>query len=191
LFLDHQESSLYVAAGKGGISLVYGKTGPEQGDFGWRIKTGSRVAVTHWLNQEYAVDVKDEDDDIYIFISGEMTTQAWMTSTPFKHLLLKALSFTLGCRLIPLLKKKTIFGKKGSGVYFTRTLSIGSKQVGIKDTFSGLKQSHSPVPAPHYSLRHVASAYRYSNEELCIPVERELIIHSEGKHMETQFTIQR
>ncbi|WP_207262086.1 hypothetical protein [Desulfovibrio sp. Huiquan2017] len=190
LFIEHAKTSVYVAAAKGGITLIHGKSGPNLADFGWRIKLGTHVAVSHWQNGDYTIASEVNDNGIAITITGEMTSQTWQTVTPLKHVILRALSLILGRRLIPFLKKKSIFGKKTSGVHFTRSVAIGYDRVEIKDTFWNLN-SHVPFPAPQYSLRHVASAYRYTGEELCQPVERKLIPSADGGRMESQFHLPR
>jgi len=92
---------------------------------------------------------------------------------------LRVLSKTFGNRLIPFLKKLMIFGNPKTEINFNRKISFnGADTITIVDQFSGSAfNPETLVPAPHYSLRHVASA------GLFVPEERiELPEYNSKKH---------
>ncbi len=163
-----KEKSIFVAVKKGGI---FYQCRPEQilyVDFGWRKIIGKgKIAVTHWQNEANEVSIKKASDQTIIVIKGKMKNHSWMKSSPLKHSILRILSFLLGNRLIPLLKKVMIFGKHSSDISFYRKLIISVNQVEIHDNFNGLNiKKQKLYRAPHHSLRHVASAGLFAPEEL-------------------------
>jgi hypothetical protein len=79
-----------------------------------------------------------------------------------------------GNKLVPVLKKAMIFGKKSLDIHFIRTITFEDKSLIISDKFKG-----SALPgkklyrASHYSLRHVSSAGLFVPEEM-IGIDGEL-----------------
>ncbi|PLW97353.1 MAG: hypothetical protein C0593_08900 [Marinilabiliales bacterium] len=171
-----EKTSLYIYSRKGGIVNVFDKKGITHTDFGWRQKTGKeKFAVTHWLDEDYKLATGDNEWSI----TGNMTAHGWMKSSPVRHMGLRVLSKTFGNRLIPFLKKLMIFGNPKTEINFNRKISFnGADTINIVDQFSGSAfNPETLVPAPHYSLRHVASA------GLFVPEERiELPEYNSKKH---------
>ncbi len=160
-----EERSLFLYLRKGGILNVFDHKGIVNADFGWRHLLGNnKLAVTHWLDPAYSLSM---DDRIWS-VSGKMTAHGWMKSSPLRHMGLRILSKTFGNRLIPLLKRLMIFGNSQVDIQFHRQIEIcDGGVIRIVDTFSGKAlDTQRLFPAPHYSLRHVASA------GLCVPEER-------------------
>lgn len=163
------EYSLFVNMKKGGIVNIFNKSGIDQVDYGYRVKYPKRkVAVTHWLDQNYLVTQMDKDNYI---VNGIMSKHGWMKSSPIRHISLRILSYFLGNRLIPLLKKAMIFGNPSVDIAFERNIHFGKDEISIEDDFKGKELKGKKLyRAPHYSLRHVSSAGQFVPEEL-LPVD--------------------
>jgi len=173
-YLDHAgilikhlsgEHSIFVNGKKGGIINVFKKTGINDVDFGWRAKLSKgKVAVTHWLNEDY--DIVKLSDNQYE-IKGNMSAHGWMKTTPVRHMILRMISFFLGNKLVPLLKKAMILGKASLNIKFLRKITLEDKKIIISDSFSGSALEKKKLyRAPHYSLRHVSSAGQFVPEEM-------------------------
>ena len=173
-FLDHsgilikhqsENHSLFINATKGGILNLFDKKGIREVDFGWRLKLEiKKVAVSHWLDQDYKTDLSTND---VLTIKGNMSSHGWMKTTPFRHMVLRVLSFLFGNRLIPALKKAMILGKSSLDVKFVRTIALENGRIKITDRFSGpALRNRQLYRAPHYSLRHVSSAGQFVPEEM-------------------------
>ncbi len=159
-----EKTSLYIYSRKGGIINIFNKQGITHTDFGWRQKTGKdKYAVTHWLDEDYKLSSKENE----WIISGNMTAHGWMKSSPIRHIGLRFLSKFLGNLLIPFLKKLMIFGNPKTNILFQRKIRFnGEDTITIEDSFSGKTFNEEKLfPAPHYSLRHVASAGLFVPEE--------------------------
>ena len=159
------KTSFYIYSRKGGIINIFNKNGIQATDFGWRHPVHSgKFAVTHWLDDAYIIRQSSGEWSI----EGEMTTHGWMKSSPFRHIVLRVGSRIAGNSLIPILKKLMIFGSPKSGIQFQRQITLHAEDsLTILDTFSGKAFLAERLrPAPHYSLRHVASAGLFVPEEL-------------------------
>lgn len=167
IFVNHiaGKSSIYLNLRKGGVVNAFNTDGISAVDFGFRIKVSEKkVAVTHFQHPSYIIS--QENDHAYS-VTGKMTLHGWMVPSPLKHVALRGISFTLGNRLIPLLKKIMIFNKKETGWSFTRSIRISGKKLSIEDAITGdLPGQMKIYRAPHYSLRHVSSAGQFMSEEL-------------------------
>lgn len=173
-----QERSLYFAGQKGGVVYLFGLDGMVDTDFGWRMDTGKKQAVTHWQAESWEV-AYEKGGETSVTCTGPVHAQGFAASTPVRHMGLRVLSFLFGNKLIPLLKKKLIFRASSLPIVFTRTLKFGMDGTTLTDIFSCLPDGLEPRPAPQASMRHVASAARFSHEEL-MPVPRFEIDRSEG-----------
>ena len=60
-----------------------------------------------------------------------------MKTTPFRHIVLRIVSYIIGNKLIPWLKKFMILGNPSVNIKFQRTISITNKSVLVNDQFSG------------------------------------------------------
>jgi hypothetical protein len=163
--------SVFINTRKGGIINIFNESGIDEVDFDWRTKLPKgKVAVTHWQDNDY--DVKRISDNQYE-VFGNMSAHGWMKTTPARHMILRIMSFLMGNRLIPLLKKAMISGKTSLGIKFNRKILIEDSKITIEDGFSGRGLHNKKLyRAPHYSLRHVSSAGQFVPEEM-IEVEDE------------------
>jgi len=161
-------SSVFTACRKGGVVFAYDPSGLRFADYGWRHGYGDgRVALTHWQNPSTVFSCNRGNGAITLTIEGDVTIHCWLQSTVLRHALLRLLSFFFGRRIISRLKKAMIFAAGQSGIRFRREVRIDSNCIVITDIFTGRGvESFRPVPAPAYSLRHVASAANFSAEEL-------------------------
>ena len=167
------KESIYVACKKGGIVYIFSPDGVQRADFGYRTRLSDHsIAVTHWQDDSYQVDYNASETAARMSISGQMSAHPFVHSTPLRHIALRLLSFTFGNRLIPFLKKAMIFRARVSKLAFSREVIVSDCNVEINDTFQG---DPSPISetysASQYSLRHVASACRFSSEELLPELE--------------------
>jgi hypothetical protein len=162
------QSSVYVNLRKGGVVNAFTSSGIAAADFGFRIKVSEKkVAVSHFQHPSYIIS---QDNDYSYSVTGKMTLHGWMVPSPLKHVVLRGISFTLGNRLIPLLKKIMIFNKKETGWTFRRDIQLEDKKLNIRDIISGNLPGKAGIyRAPHYSLRHVSSAGQFMSEEM-LPV---------------------
>lgn len=162
------ERSIFTAAFKGGVVYVFQPEGLLFADFGWRhLRGDGRVALTHWQNRERSVTLSSEEGPTVLSLHGDVTLHGWPESTVLRHGALRALSYLFGRRIIAWLKRSMIFNAAKSGIRFKRVITLSRGDIAIVDTFTGDGlTTFKPVPAPAYSLRHVASAANFTREEL-------------------------
>lgn len=160
--------SIYTAARKGGVFYLYTPEGLSFADYGWRQQLGKgKCALTHWQNPGNSCKLSREDSELLVEASGRVSVHGWIISSPLRHLVLRCASLLLGRKIITWLKQVMIFTTADSGINYSRSVRITNDGVIIVDRFSGKGiDSFNPVPAPPYSLRHVASAANFSYEEL-------------------------
>lgn len=160
--------SIYVAGKKGGVFYLYNSEGCAAADYGWRYRLDrGKVAVTHWQGSSAITVPAKSGTGENVVVEGLFTLHGWHTSTPLRHIVLRLAAFLAGNRLISLLKETMIFKALYSGVRYRRELSFGDDELVITDTFSGSRLGGVMAePAPHYSMRHVASAGSFTQEEL-------------------------
>jgi len=158
-----------IVSGKKGGVLTLDFSGKRCADFGWIISVNGREWVSHWWGDFWKI-ARDGD---WIQISGYFTPHAEHSSSPIKHLVLRALSLVFGRRIISLLKEKMIFKEKDShGPSFQRSVRFTPDGVEVVDLI-GAEPSTIPVRAPRSSKRHVASADSCHREDIC-PVDPEV-----------------
>lgn len=164
IFVEHTAgASIVINARKGGVLYCFGKDGLIASDYGWRAKLGDSCAVSHWLDLDYQCSYARDT----ITIAGRLSKHGWLVPSVLKSAGLRLLSRLLGNKLIPLLKNIMIFNKKPSGIAFVRTVQLHEQSIVIQDEFTGRAELLDKLePAPHYSLRHVASAGSFEFEEL-------------------------
>lgn len=162
---DH---SVFVAAGKGGVTYVCGPGGPVFADYGYRLtQDRKQYAVNHWQDASMLVQVLETSSETKVEIHGEMSLHGFFQSTPLRHMGLRVLSLAFGRKLIPWLKKLLIFRSAASPLRFQRLVEVSQHGLRIHDLLSGVDFTAWILEdAPHHSFRHVASASRFSCEEL-------------------------
>ena len=153
---------LIVSCRKGGIVTAASEIG-EVSDFGWIVERGATQYVTHWWSPAWTFRL----DDSGVTIEGAFFPHKEKLSTPFKHVVLRCLSFILGKRLIALLKRVLIFKKGGdAALTFKRTIRRDGAGVSIVDRIAGLAVGDRLLRAPRASKRHVASADSFHRQDL-------------------------
>lgn len=167
IFISHNnKSSIICSLNKGGILCIYEPSGIIASDYGWRKKTGKKIAVSHWQNESYNCFCKIDDEKTILTIEGRFSIHGYLRPSTIKHMVLRLMSFIAGNRIIGRLKSILIFNQKEINLSFIRKVSIDAKQVKIEDGFSPISEKNDLFRAPHYSLRHVSSAGRFVEEEL-------------------------
>lgn len=156
------DSGLIVSCRKGGMVTLTGEQG-EASDFGWLVERGKGQFVTHWWSPDWTF----REGDGAITIAGAFFPHKEKRSTPFKHIVLRGLSFILGRRLIALLKRVLIFKRGGKAApTFARTIRRTADGLEIADRIGGLAASDRLLRAPRASKRHVASADSFHAQDL-------------------------
>lgn len=178
--------SLFINMKKGGIVNIFNRNGISEVDFGFRVKfPDGNVAVTHWLDNDYTVKSTGMK---HFMVKGNMSKHGWMRSSPLRHIVLRILSFLMGYRLIPMLKKAMIFGNPHVDIAFERSVLISDTKLQINDQFKGKDLKGKKLyRAPHYSLRHVSSAGQYMPEEM-IEIEEENAVAENRFEREIELT---
>ena len=148
---------------KGGI--VTATQGPAWvSDFGWIVELHDEQFVTHWWSDHWA----SKQDGQSFIVTGSLVSCREQISSPLKHFLLRAASYTLGRQLIGKLKKNMIFRKTNSPYTFERTITMEANRIHISDKITGLPATAQIVAAPRASKRHVASADSFHREDLAM-----------------------
>ena len=154
--------NVIVSCKKGGIISARDSNNRYFSDYGWLIKRGRKQYVMHWWNPYLKFNINSDN----ISITGEMFSHSEKTSTPFKHLLLRILSFFIGHKIINLLKNHLIFKNSNKLYSFERVISFRNDCIEINDKIFGLKGNELISQAPRASKRHVASADSYNIEDI-------------------------
>jgi hypothetical protein len=153
---------LIVSCRKGGIVTLAGEH-HDVSDFGWLVERGKTQFVTHW----WSLDWRFREEGGAVTIEGAFFPHKEKVSTPFKHIVLRCLSFLLGRRLIAILKRVLIFKRGGKAeLTLTRTVRRLGDQVEIVDRIGGLTPSDRLARAPRASKRHVASADSFHAQDM-------------------------
>jgi hypothetical protein len=170
IYLKHTgERSIFVALGKGGIVNEYSREGIVRVNYGWRLRAGMKVAVTHWQNNDYSCNFENSGGKTVLKVEGSFSEHGYLRPSPARHVALRLMALLFGNRLIGKLKSVLIFNQKKFPVTFSRTIAIDGDSAVIEDQFSGQTDEQRLYPAPSYSLRHVSSAGRFVIEELHVP----------------------
>ena len=152
-----------VSGKKGGILTLFDENGRSISDFGWVIPAGGKLWVNHWWSDDWQAEERDGK----IVVSGPLTAHTYAKNTPFRHLVLRGVSFCFGRRIITLLKEKLIFKKSGNSPYrFNREIEFAADKVMVRDEFP-IPPGGRPKPARRASPRHVASADSFHFEDFC------------------------
>lgn len=151
------DTDLIVSCRKGGIVTAGGES-----DFGWIVERGKKQFVTHWWSADWTFTAADD----VITVKGAFFPHKEKVSTPFKHIILRCLSFILGSRLIALLKRVLIFKRGGrAALTLSRTVRRTQGAVAVIDRIAGLRPSDRLRRAPRASKRHVASADSFNHQD--------------------------
>lgn len=153
--------SILLSLRKGGIfTAVQGRQ--RVSDYGWHVGAGNRQFVNHWWSDQWTWTRSGNS----FVIRGRLVPHQETLSTPFKHFVLRILSFFLGDRIIPALKRLLIFKSRTSPYSFERVVNIESRRIVVRDRIDNLPPGAVVIPAPRASKRHVSSADNYHREDL-------------------------
>lgn len=156
------DNGLIVSCRKGGIVTLTGEVG-EASDFGWIVARGKTQFVTHWWSPDWIF----REQGGVVTVEGAFFPHKEKLSTPFKHIVLRCLSFVLGRRLIALLKRVLIFKRGGKAEpTFLRTIRRAGSALEITDRIGGLAAADRLSRAPRASKRHVASADSFHAQDV-------------------------
>lgn len=165
-----------VSAKKGGILTVL-RTGESllEYDFGWQVERNGILYVQHWWSDDWVIECCNEK----INVEGHLVSHKQLHAGPFKHAILRLLSFFLGKAIIKILKDIFIFKalrKKPSSEipYVRRTIEFFHNQVQVIDELSGLKEQDIITKSRRSSKRHVASADSFHLQDLMLPMPSSL-----------------
>ncbi|HEY0114079.1 MAG TPA: hypothetical protein VGB54_00010, partial [Allosphingosinicella sp.] len=155
------DRDLIVSCRKGGIlTLRAGEA--EASDFGWIIERGKTQFVTHWWSDLWTF----RQEDGALVVEGPFFPHKERLSTPFKHIVLRVLSFVFGRRLTALLKRVLIFKRSAEGPGLSRRVERRDGEVIVIDLIRGLRPDDRLSRAPRASKRHVASADSFHAQDL-------------------------
>jgi len=178
-----ERHSIFVAGKKGGVTYLYTSSGLASADFGWRLKlSGGKLAVTHWQGGSKVSSRTADGDTDMLVVEGRLSVHRRYVPSPLRHLLLRLAAFVTGNRLVSRLKHAMIFNSPDAGVGYRREISVGADRLVMTDRFDAAgSDDFQPVAAPHYSLRHVASAGSFSAEELLRVSEARAVPGKDGE----------
>lgn len=169
IFIKRQANyTLYINSKKGGVIYLYDSKNLIYTNHGFRYVSRNQIAVTHWLTEQNTIQL-NLNQNSKLSIQGQMVSRKWLLPSPFKHLVLRTISFFLGRKIIPFLKKVFIFGDKQIPINFRRDIVVEEDKIEIDDilTINDNKYNlDNIVVSPYYSLRHVSSAVRFTPDEL-------------------------
>ena len=134
-------------------------------DYGFLAVAGKRIYVAHWWSEDWKSSISA--DRSTLTVSGFLTAHSVQLSTPFKHLVLRMLSFCFGRRIIALLKERMIFKKQpATDCRCERVIHFGPESVTVEDSLLLPEGATQVKRAPRASQRHVASADSFHWEDL-------------------------
>ena len=172
------KATVFVATKKGGLLRIHTQGGNSFYviDSGWRFRDNKVLWTTNWWKEFSDVDLEQNS----ISIAGKMVEAKFHKSKPLPHFVLRVLSFMVGKRLIPLLKKIMIFrAEKKQSPSYKRHIIFNESSITIKDEFHSNKNLIA-YPSSRQNLRHVASADSFHPEEsrATVYADQEYIIKS-------------
>ncbi len=167
IFIRHEaKKSVVVSLAKGGIINVFGKNGIEKADYGYRMKMGNSVVITHWQDEDYRCSYTKEGSKTILTVEGYFSRHKFLRPSPFGHMVLRMASFCFGSRIMSILRSILIFNNKKCNLKFFRNIEIENREINMNDQFEPTNLKNRIYKAPHYSMRHVSSAGRFVIEEL-------------------------
>lgn len=159
--LNNHSMEVLISAHKGGILTASTADGALASDFGWIVRRGGQVWVSHWWSTHWSVKQADQS----LTVEGPMVCHKEHLSSPFKHVILRGLSFLFGRRMIGILKNMLIFRKGADSLRFQRTIQLRGDELLVEDSIIGTQSSDRILRAPRSSKRHVASADSHHPED--------------------------
>lgn len=178
--ISNDQTSIFISCKKGGIITLKNESG-FYSDFGFILFNKNQQFVNHWWNDQLTTENKNDE----ILIQGQLVGHQDNNSNPYKHSILRLLSFIFGHHIINLLKKQLIFKDKKSNYTFERKISFEQNKMVIFDKIFKLSGTEKIIAAPRFSKRHVASADSYHIEDQSC--NRGIKIIGEEKTMQSEF----
>ena len=152
-----------ISISKGGVLKVFKKDEKEIAcDCGYRIKDNGNIYATNWIGSCGAQNIEDN----CMKINGYFNQAGFLESTPLKHIGLRIASFSMGHRLIPILKEQLIKGNRKTDILFNREIIFNEDTIEINDLIASKKKIKEMSFADRYSLRYVPSSKFFNENEL-------------------------
>lgn len=165
-----------ISLSKGGIFTLLDKEGKTFSDFGWIFSAQGKIWTNHWFSNAWDVSCEGDRMEVKGYLSGH----SYLKNTPFRHMVLRCLSFCFGHRIIAYLKSRMIFKKNENKYLFSREILFGERCVTVTDRLS-LPPGSRIERAPRASQRHVASADSFHYEDFSLKEANVRIDRSEER----------
>lgn len=159
-----QSLDVMISGKKGGILTGVWRSGELVSDYGWIIRSGRLLYVTHWWSNRWEVQKAPH----HIRCEGHPFRHSDHVSTPLKHFALRIVSRLLGGTVIDYLKSRLIYKRGTRRIGFQRDIRLLNDRIVVTDVISGLRDSDTICRAPRASKRHVASADGFHPEDLAL-----------------------
>lgn len=166
LALHYQDnSSVHIAAKKGGIIVKTENDGSITRNLGWRCKINKNLySCTHWQEPESCYSLDKKDSHFTVELEMPLKKHRFLVPSPSLHIALRILSRVFGNKIIPILKNIMIFRTSKLKGYYKRKICINDSGISIFDSF--YNSSHLTwEKADWQSLRHVSSAGSFCKAE--------------------------
>lgn len=164
LLADFSSPGLLVSTRKGAVLTAFWPDGERVSDFGWVVMSHRKIHVSHWWTPQWQVRLGPND----LGCDGWLVPVREHISSPWKHIILRAVSFMLGARVIPLLKRVLIFRRASRAYAFRRRITKQKNRVVVEDIITGIRPGDEVRRAPRSSKRHVASADSFHPEDFSL-----------------------
>jgi hypothetical protein len=152
---------IYINLKKGGVCYVYKDKKLTFFNHGYRYKNG-KIAVSNCLDGNESISINYNE----ILIKQNFILKKFLKSSPLKHIILRVISFLFGKKIIPLLKKILIFSNNKYPIILYRKFIFKNDTLYIEDIIESNVYLDKIYISSPYSLRHVASAFRFTTNEL-------------------------
>ena len=148
---------------KGGCFKLYSKEGDSLSDSGYIVCQPKTLAINNWIDFDNKVVVTKNT----LEVEGAFHKMMNRVPTPFWHFALRLVTFFLGKRVLPFLKKHLILRDKPIGVKFKRVIEYNDINIRVTDkVFSTNGKVFDLYEAGSLSYRYVAPTNYFSTEEL-------------------------
>lgn len=166
LFVEHFENNTYYCSlGKGGVSATIKEDLIVDIDSGSRFINKNKIAVSNWQSSDYKWSCRQEGGNTILNVEGAFGLHRYIRPTKITHLLLRLSTIFVRKKVIALTKNMLIFSSSKTNVKFHRVIKVSKATFTTTDSFSKNKDVKI-YNAPPYSVRHVASANRFSLQEI-------------------------
>lgn len=159
LALHNQDnSSVHIAAKKGGVIVKTENDGSITKNLGWRCKINkSLYSCTHWQEPDSYYSLVKNDSHFTVELEMPLKKHRFLVPRPSLHIALRILSRIFGKKIIPILKNIMIFRSSKLKGFYRRKICVEDSEIKIFDSFYNLSH-YTWEKADWQSLRHVSSA---------------------------------